>query len=139
MPVPRVYAHSSDPFNPVGAEYIIEEKARGVPLTSVWDKWGTGSQLFFVAQLGEFEKKLKSILFRGHGCIYYKKDLKKKDIRVQDLETSPKLLPDGTVMQYDSNLISQYALGPLTKASLWEGERATMDLDRGPCKLFAPI
>lgn len=35
VPVPRIYSYSSDPLNPVGAEYMIEENATGVPLGSL--------------------------------------------------------------------------------------------------------
>ncbi|KAF2463885.1 kinase-like protein [Lindgomyces ingoldianus] len=79
LPVPRMYAYSLDPLNPVGAEYIIEEKAEGKPLGSLWYQWQTESQLDLVNQLVDFETKLTSVSFRRHGCIYYKKDLEKKD------------------------------------------------------------
>jgi hypothetical protein len=36
--------------------------------------------------------------------------------------------------ELDASILEKYALGPLTQAVLWEGGRATMALDRGPCK-----
>lgn len=36
IPVPKVLAWSSDPTNPVGAEYIIMEKASGIQLFGTW-------------------------------------------------------------------------------------------------------
>ena len=78
LPVPRIYAYSLDPLNLVGAEYIIEEKAGGKPLGSLWYQWQTESQLSLVAQLVDFETKLTSVSFRRHGCIYYKKVLEKR-------------------------------------------------------------
>ena len=35
----------------------------------------------------------------------------------------------------DCSILSKLAFGPLTQARLWEGERAQMTLDRGPCEL----
>lgn len=37
--------------------------------------------------------------------------------------------------EIDTSHITKFALGPLNQAVLWEGERAKMVLDRGPCKL----
>lgn len=134
LPVPRIYAYSSDQLNPVGAEYIIEEKAAGKPLGSLWYQWQTESRLDLVTQLVDFETKLTSVSFRKHGCIYYKKDLKKKGISAYDLEA--KSLSSG---DFTKELLTEgFALGPLVEARLWEGDRATMNLDRGPCKLYAP-
>lgn len=36
MPVPQVFAYSSDPLNPVGSEYIIMEKVDGEDFISRW-------------------------------------------------------------------------------------------------------
>ena len=133
MPIPRIYAYSLDSLNPVGAEYIIEEKAGGKPLGNLWHQWQTESQLYLVTQLVDFETKLASVSFRRHGCIYYKKDLEQNGLPAYDLEARS-LSPDGSTGQFDSVLTEEFALGPLTEARLWEGERATMNLDRGPCK-----
>lgn len=35
--------------------------------------------------------------------------------------------------------LSTFSLGPLTEARQWEGERAKMALDRGPCKVSAML
>jgi hypothetical protein len=55
-------------------------------------------------------------------------------VPAQDLEAES-LSDDGQATQLNTVLTEQYALGPLTEAKLWEGERAAMKLDRGPCKL----
>ena len=133
LAVPRIYAYSIDPLNPVGAEYIIEEKAGGKPLGSLWHQWQTESQLGLVTQLVEFETKLASISFRSHGCIYYKKDLATKGLPAYDLEAEV-LSSDGSTTRLNSVLTEGFAIGPLTEARLWDRERATMTLDRGPCK-----
>jgi hypothetical protein len=74
-----------DLLNPVDAEYIIGERAGGKPLGSLWYQWQTESRLNLVAQLVDFETKLTSISFSRHGCIYYRKELEKKNITAYDL------------------------------------------------------
>lgn len=133
IPVPRIYTYSSDPLNPVGAEYIIEEKVGGRPLGSLWYQWQAGSRLSLVKQLVDFETKLASVSFRRHGCIYYKRDLEKKGLRAYDLEAKS-LSSSSPVNNPNFALTEQFAIGPLTEAKQWERERATMNLDRGPCK-----
>lgn len=91
-----------------------------------------------MTQLVDFETKLASVSFRRHGCIYYKKDLEKKGLPAYDLEAAS-LSSDGHTSRLNSEITKGFALGPLTEARLWEGERATMNLDRGPCKLFTPL
>jgi hypothetical protein len=54
-----------DPLNPVGAKYVIEEKAEGKPLGSLWYQWEIESQLGLVTQLVDFETKLAAISFRS--------------------------------------------------------------------------
>ena len=87
LPVPRTLTYSVDPLNPVGADYIITEKARGTPLGSLWYQWSTESQLNLVAQLVDFETKMTSISFGQHGSIYFKKDLQEQGLSVCDLDT----------------------------------------------------
>ncbi|TVY85520.1 Altered inheritance of mitochondrial mitochondria protein [Lachnellula suecica] len=132
LPVPRIHAFSLGSDNLVGAEYIIEEKAKGRPLGNLWHHWDTESQIGLVTQLVDFETKLASVSFRRHGCIYYRKDLVKKGLPAYDLEAKS-LSTDGTPMQLNST--EEFAIGPLTEARLWEGERATMKLDRGTTPL----
>jgi hypothetical protein len=138
LPTPRIYAYSWDAHNPVGAEYIIEERARGKPLGSLWYQWPTESCFSLVTQLVDLETKLTSVSFQKHGCIYYRKDLEKKGLRIYDLEARI-LSPDGSTELLNTAVTDEFVLGPLTEARLWEGERATLNLDRGPCKFFIPL
>lgn len=129
--MPRIYDYSLSSRNPVGVEYILEEKARGQPLGSLWRRWSIESQRGVVTQLVDLEAKLASILFQKHGCIYYKADLVAKGDPAQSLEVAN----NGGSTELNLALLDKFAIGPLTQAILWEGERATMSLDRGPCKL----
>ncbi|TVY92124.1 Altered inheritance of mitochondria protein, mitochondrial [Lachnellula willkommii] len=131
FPVPRILTYSLDPLNPVGVEYIIEEKAAGEPLGNLWHNWPRESQLSLVTELVDLEAKLASVSFRNHGCIYYKADLETKGVHAQSLEATYNSLGN-PLRELDSSIMAKFALGPLTQAVLWEGERATMALDRGP-------
>lgn len=133
LPVPRVYAWSSNPSNAVGAEYIIEEKASGQPLGASWFLWTRELQLDMVAQIVEIERKLASISFSKHGCIYYKADLESKGLTAESL-TSDLFTSESLSTVSDPLSIREFAFGPLTDAKLWGGGRANMVLDRGPCK-----
>ncbi|RDI84813.1 hypothetical protein Vi05172_g5260 [Venturia inaequalis] len=130
LPVPPIYTYSAESTNAVGAEYIIEGKATGKPLSSVWYGWPEESQMKFLSQLVEMETKLASLSFRSHGSLYYKKDLLQKDVSVRDFQT-PLLHPSSKTFNHTS--LREYAIGPSTMAALWAGERAAMNgLDRGP-------
>ncbi|CAI7624832.1 unnamed protein product [Penicillium palitans] len=77
IPVPRVLAWSFDSASsPVGAEYIIEEKAPGVRLGSVWNQWPRKSKLQLIAQVIDIQNTLTGVTFDMHGCIYFKDDLR---------------------------------------------------------------
>jgi len=134
LPIPRILSYSVDANNQVGAEYIIEEKANGVPLGSLWFQWPRESQLSLVEEVVDLETKLASISFDKHGCIYYKADLEANGLPTQDINaissTSGKTL--------NCPIMAKLAFGPITQATQWEGERAQMTLDRGPCK-FNPL
>jgi hypothetical protein len=90
-----------------------------------------------VTQLVDLETKLTSVSFRKHGCIYQKKDLENRGLLFHDLEATS-LNYDGLAWKLDSVPAEEFVLGPLTDARLWEGERAAMNLDRGPCKYSTP-
>ncbi|KAH7356964.1 hypothetical protein BKA65DRAFT_580178 [Rhexocercosporidium sp. MPI-PUGE-AT-0058] len=131
FPVPRIHTYSLDPLNPVGVVYIIEEKARGKPLGNLWRHWPRESQLDLVTELVDFEAKLASVWFQSHGCLYYKEDLEAKGVCARSLDATYTSTGKRS-KELDPLLTAKYALGPLNQAVLWQGERATMALERGP-------
>ena len=130
IPIPRVYRWSADVTNPVGAEYIIEEKAMGQPLGRLWNKLSMPAQLGIVNQIVEMEKKLSSVSFQKHGCIYYESDLKSRSLTYDRLDSA------GSTSMSTHGQNSQlcgFVIGPSTNPKFWDGGRATMRLNRGPC------
>lgn len=110
--------------NLVEAEYIIEEKAPGVRLGSVWNLWPRELKLQLITQVVDLENRLTTITFDKHGCIYFKEDLRSLVGEAEDIHTH-------TV---ESDALKRFSIGPLTTNELWSGTRRDMKLDRGPCK-----
>lgn len=75
-----------------------------------------------VQQVVEMVKRLTSITFNSHGCIYFMEDLCSlagELVEIQSLGPGP---------------LERYSMGLLTCLSLWEGAKEDMKLDRRPCK-----
>ncbi|KAG5287825.1 phosphotransferase enzyme family protein [Histoplasma capsulatum G186AR] len=70
VPVPEVYAWSSDPTNPVGVEYIIMGRAPGVPVFKIWGEMSQPRKLELIKQLTKFEHELASIQLPAYGSLY---------------------------------------------------------------------
>lgn len=88
VPNSRVLASSFDSTNAVEAEYIIEEKARGETLGSLWNQWSMDSKLDVVSQIVDYQRIVASVSFSKHGCIYYKTDLDRRGIVTDSLTNS---------------------------------------------------
>ncbi|TVY82210.1 Altered inheritance of mitochondria protein, partial [Lachnellula suecica] len=122
LPIPQILAWSADRNNPVGAEYIIEEKAPGKPLSNFWPDlaaWPLERRFPLMRSIVEVEWKLASILFAKSGCIYFRKDIPGSEA----LET---ITPMPLAFR------KRFTMGPLVARELWKGEKEGMDLNRGP-------
>ena len=72
VPAPKVLAWSADASNPVGAEYIIMEKAPGIQLFKVWANISAVDRLGLIKKLTQLEKQLASIHFPAYGSLYFR-------------------------------------------------------------------
>lgn len=125
IPVPEVYGWSSTIEN-LGTEYIIMECAprgqRRYSLVSQYKTSTAGASKGIV----DIEKKLFAIPFGAFGSLYFKNDL----------------LPQFQALLYGPGTPDEagdsktYCIGPITDYMFWDGRRAEMELDRGPCMLF---
>ncbi|KAH8725094.1 kinase-like domain-containing protein [Phaeosphaeriaceae sp. PMI808] len=70
IPVPKVLAWNSDPLNPVGAEYVMMEKAPGIQLFKIWAEMSDWDQLCVVKQLTKLEGEMTNIRFPASGSLY---------------------------------------------------------------------
>ncbi|KAK0110887.1 hypothetical protein ONS96_002473 [Cadophora gregata f. sp. sojae] len=122
IPNPRIITWSAVKDNPVGAEYILEQRAQGEPLWSLWQDWDRLpiiARFGIIRQIVEIERRLTDIPFKDCGCIYFKADV-----------------PYGEPLQVTGmkspSTLQQFRMGPLVAADFWEKEKATIELNRGP-------
>ncbi|RAK95744.1 phosphotransferase enzyme family protein [Aspergillus ibericus CBS 121593] len=121
VPTPQVYSWSSSTENPVGAEYIIMEKSRGLELSKLWDGMPGSDKFQIVKQLVGFEKRLTSSRFPMYGSLYYAKDLP---------EVQPNQLV-GIGSKKDT-VDTVFAVGPTTNRTFFDDGRDAVDVNRGP-------
>jgi hypothetical protein len=69
IPVPRVLAWSATDQNPVQAEYIIMEEARGAPLHDVWQDLPLRKKSDIIREFVDVEGKLLSVSFEKYDPI----------------------------------------------------------------------
>lgn len=120
LPVPRVHAYATDARNPVGSEYIITEKLPGTPLAARWFDMSDQQRLKVLLQLVQLEAKLYTIELPASGSIYYTRDLPSDSPRIAISD-------------------SDFCIGPSTALKWWFSERATLRIDRGPCKCLTHL
>lgn len=125
-PVPRVLAWSSKAEeNPVGAEYIIMEKVLGIELEQVWPSMDIKARLTLIKRITGFQKAWTSLSFKKFGGLYYAKDLGEST--------------GNESLYVDANGIDirdeRFAIGPSTGREWIDNKRATVNIDRGPCKV----
>ncbi|KDQ11338.1 hypothetical protein BOTBODRAFT_35421 [Botryobasidium botryosum FD-172 SS1] len=125
IPVPRVLGWSSRASStPAGVEYIIMEKVNGTALDDRWSRaYPEYEQLLpTVKGVIEMEGRLLRPNFSAFGSLYYTRDvspaLRRRELYHEDSEVT-----DGA---------DRFRIGPSVNLDFWRGERATMDIDRGP-------
>ncbi|KAG9236357.1 hypothetical protein BJ875DRAFT_533605 [Amylocarpus encephaloides] len=64
-----------DVLNIPTPQYILEEKAPGKPLGSLWYQWPMKFKLEMISQIVEIERQLTSTKFVKSGCIYFRDDI----------------------------------------------------------------
>ena len=118
LPVPKVMAYSSDPSNPVGAEYIVMERVCGVNLSKRWEPTlDERKKIDVIERLAELESRLLTVQFSSYGNLYFAADVE-RTLCAPRLYDKPS--PDD----------SQYSIGPTTEREFWEDGRSG---NRGPC------
>ncbi|RAL05584.1 phosphotransferase family protein [Aspergillus ibericus CBS 121593] len=73
--VPEVFAWSSDPGNPVGAEYIIMEKVPGIALSERWEAMNMLQRYKIIDRIIEVEKELEELKFPAYGSLYLRQSV----------------------------------------------------------------
>ncbi|PYI18480.1 hypothetical protein BO99DRAFT_167219 [Aspergillus violaceofuscus CBS 115571] len=120
-PVPKVLAWSSSTDNPVAAEYILMENARGVPLSSLWDQLGVSVKFKVLERVAAYQQIWSQVRFAQYGSLYYRSDL---DRSVPSLQYTDK---DG-----NRAVDERFAVGPSVSRQNVDDGRAALGFDRGP-------
>lgn len=82
-------------------------------------------KLEMISQIVEIERQLASTKFVKSGCIYFRDDIP------EDISSDNAII---TSVPLHSSVLERFKLGPLVSSGLWRGDRAGMDMNRGPCK-----
>lgn len=122
-PAPHIYAwNSKAKSHPVGAEFIIMEKIKGVPLSQVWDTMKLTQKLQLLVDLTSIQKQWLSVTFSHYGSLYYTGDVQP---------------PIGNYHVKDGKVVkdSKFSMGPATGRDWIDAGRSILNIDRGPCTL----
>lgn len=80
-----------------------------------------------ILQIVEIKRQLTSTKFIKSGYIYFKGDIL-ENMSINSIIVLSVLL--------HSLVLERFTLGPLTLSGLWRGDRASIDINRGPCKFI---
>lgn len=128
--MPKIYTYNCNASqSPVGAEYIIMEKARGVPLDTVWAGLDLASKWAVTQAVAELEEDWSSAAFHGYGSLYHASDLAMSTRQIRQ----PQLRPESA--QEDQHFV----LGPTTGREWNSHGRSNIQCDRGPCEYFLSV
>lgn len=95
------------------------EKATGIPLKHVWDRFEFVNKLQIPNQISEFMKAWLSTPMPGYGSLYYANDIYDPSLVVNTPTTG-----------------KQFSIGPATGRDWVSRNRGELYYDRGPCKSY---
>jgi hypothetical protein len=106
------------------AELGFDEKGE-----RIYEETGSPS---IASQVGDIVTHLAKYRFSQIGSIYYTDDVD------QELASRTLFAHDGSgsteqLWDFDVDVASRFRIGPIVDRQFWAGERALMDIDRGPC------
>ncbi|CAP91172.1 Pc13g01030 [Penicillium rubens Wisconsin 54-1255] len=119
-PAPRVYTWNSQAkSHPVGAEFIIMDKIKGVPLSQVWSTMKLPQKLQVLLAMTRLQKQWLSVTFSHYGSLYYTEDVRP---------------PAGNHFVKDGKVVkdSEFAIGPATGRDWCDAGRSNLDVEKGP-------
>ena len=131
MPVPKVIGWSSHAnASPVGLEYILLERAKGVPLRSRWESLDLSDKVKFAEHLLSVQLKLLKIEFLAFGSLYFKDDLTDMVLRTSPILTNASMKELST----SSTDLNGWCIGPTCDHSFYDDRKDQLEVSRGPCK-----
>ncbi|KMQ48464.1 hypothetical protein HL42_0925 [Trichophyton rubrum] len=119
LPVPRVFAWNSQASeNPVGAEYIVMEKAAGSSLAQIWPRLSNEEKREIIQAMVSFDVKMLNHPLGGIGSLYYPRDIPSGTNQLPALGMN--------------DACGRWVLGPTTDRRFFDDGRGELSLDRGP-------
>lgn len=141
IPMPRIWDWDFRHKNDVGAEWILEDKAVGLPLDQLWSNMDKKAQLHIVTQVVEIEKKLGAIKFPHHGSLYLRRWLAGDSIPSSSLKSLYSLNNISMASTERDNSMNysfmNYLMGPSVDRRLYH-RRNLMKEHHGPCMCISP-
>lgn len=135
VPSPRIWDWDFRDRNTVGAEWIIESKAAGVPLRKHWFGMDRRAQLGIIGQVVDLETKLTSVKFSSHGGIYMQRWLSNKKLFRARMSSPDEIMDRDEALGLQSERFWRpFVIGPSTDRRLFRGPRDFSKQFWGPCK-----
>ncbi len=132
--VPKVYAWSKDPSNPVGSVYIITEDVIGTPLSDEWTSLRGEPLENAITTIALNLLTLQIIKFSQLGSLYFKDDLP-SELQCRPLfhnSFKPSLFPDALAEKLRDSA-NKFRIGPIATSEWWRVNHDDPEGDRGPC------
>ena len=120
VPVPEVFAWSSDSSNPVGAEYIIMEKAAGIQLFKKWADMDETCRLALIERLTKLESQMASIHFPAFGSLYLRQSI---------TDEAKRMLLDTSLDPSSSFVLDHRAIGHGYLSQVWRIQEISLTED----------
>jgi len=124
-PAPRVLAWNSSNRKLVQAEYIIMEKAKGVPLETICSGLNWMQRVPIVRSIAQYQRAWIKASFNSLGSLYYAGDLQHAS------HASASCVGEDTGELVET---PRFAVGPIIAREWFDLGRARLGCNRGPCK-----
>ncbi|CAI7641051.1 unnamed protein product [Penicillium discolor] len=125
-PAPHVHAWNSQAkSHPVGAEFILMDKVKGVPLSQIWSTMQLQQRLKVIIAMTSLQKKWLSVSFSHYGSLYYAGDAQSS--------AGSQYVKDGMAVKQ-----SGFDIGPATGRDWFDADRLSLDIERGPWPSLTP-
>jgi hypothetical protein len=120
-PVPKAFSWNSSSDNPVAAEYVLMENARGVSLSKIWDDLDVELQFKVLKKIAMYQRAWSDVSFSKYGSLYYSQDMSQPESGLRYTNKGGKVITD-----------ERFALGPSVSRQNVDCGRAELDFDRVP-------
>ncbi|KAF2228220.1 phosphotransferase family protein [Elsinoe ampelina] len=126
FPVPRVFGYCATDKNPVGSEYILEEKIEGTHLGGVWYIIDNKARKKINRQIVDLEERLLRTRLPASGSLYYARDLSEGDRRIPVSNSAG-----------ENSTSDQLVVGPIAGYGWHYRLRGNLKAHLGPWSTFA--